>query len=256
MEKDSKEGPRFVVKKWCGAPVLRWLLVVAAAARPEAWRLSACRSPGQERRDVLVLGHLHWCARPPACPPAASHSLVPTAPALRTGTPRVEVPRDSRTPQIRAPFAEISCTSRVSRPKPVRRCLLRACCSRLCRQMPPATMGLTPRPHASRKHPCATTKTPHCRPSPPTRHHCLRRRPGSRRRRRLQHRVGLLWARLPPRLHLALAEDALGLPAVQPRVGVCEDREDRDLRQPRLSARAARWPGTVLSEVTGVSEVF
>ena len=197
------------------------------------------------------------CTGAPACPPARPPAVVSCplhlhyAPA--PGTPRVEVPRDSRTPQIRAPFAEISCTSRVSRPKPVRRCLLRACCSRLCRQMPPATMGLTPRPHASRKHPCATTKTPHCRPSPPTRHHCLRRRPGSRRRRRLQHRVGLLWARLPPRLHLALAEDALGLPAVQPRVGVCEDREDRDLRQPRLSARAARWPGTVLSEVTEVS---
>ena len=40
VEKDSKEGPRFVVKKWCGSrPVPGWLPAVATA-RPEAWRLS------------------------------------------------------------------------------------------------------------------------------------------------------------------------------------------------------------------------
>ena len=183
-------------------------------------------------------------------PPASLPAVVPCPLHLHCAprhTPRAEAPRDS--PQIRAPFAEISCTSRVSRPKPVRRCLLRACCSRLCRRMHAtrhATRGLQPTParlaQASVWHyrDAALPPKPH-----PTRHHCLRRRPGPRRRRGLQHRVGLLWARLPPRLHLALAEDALGLPAVQPRVGVCEDREDRHLRQPRLSARAARWPGTV-----------
>ena len=51
----------------------------------------------------------------------------------------------------------------------MRRCLLRACCSRLCRRMHAtrhATWACNPRPHASRKHPCGTTETPHCRPNP------------------------------------------------------------------------------------------
>ena len=39
VEKDSKEGPRFVVKKWCSRPVPAWLPAVATA-RPEASRLS------------------------------------------------------------------------------------------------------------------------------------------------------------------------------------------------------------------------
>jgi hypothetical protein len=35
------------------------------------------------------------------------------------------------------------------------------------------------------------------------------------------------------------------VPAVQPRVGVCEDREDRHLRQPRLNTHARRGPQCV-----------
>ena len=176
--------------------------------------------------------------RPPARPrPSCSrtyctHAAHLARPALRR--------RAARMAQIRAPSAEISCTSRVSRPKPVRRCLLRTYRSPSCvvRRRPRHTP--VPRPHASRQTRVRlpgrrTVATPH------RRHHCLlRRRPGPRRRRRLQHRVGLLRARLPPGLHLTLAQDALGLPALQPRVGVCEDREDRDLRQPRLIASAAR----------------
>ena len=58
-------------------------------------------------------------------------------------------------------------------------------------------------------------------------------RPG--RRRRVLDRVGLLRARLPPRLHLAVAQDALRLPPLQSRVGVCQNRKDRHRRSTRLS---------------------
>ena len=69
--------------------------------------------------------------RPPCSRAHCTHAAHLARPALRR--------RAARMAQIRAPSAEISCTSRVSRPKPVRRCLL---CTRaaalLCRQTPPA----------------------------------------------------------------------------------------------------------------------
>lgn len=51
---------------------------------------------------------------------------------------------------------------------------------------------------------------------------CRRRRPP-----RPEHRLGHVRARVPPRLHPALAQDALRLPAVQPRVGVQVKRGGR-----------------------------
>ena len=112
VEKDSKEGPRFVVKKWCGAPVLRWLLVVAAAARPEAWRLSACRSPGQERRDVLVLGHLHRCARLPPPIRCCSSACIPIVRAARTRARAALAPRSPSRLRPEGPTPEPACPPR------------------------------------------------------------------------------------------------------------------------------------------------
>ena len=104
--------------------------------------------------------------RPPARPrpscsrPYCTHAAHLARPALRR--------RAARMAQIRAPSAEISCTSRVSRPKPVRRCLL---CARaaalLCRQTPPAPPA-SPAPARLAPDPCATARTSHCRHAPPT----------------------------------------------------------------------------------------
>ena len=57
------------------------------------------------------------------------------------------------------------------------------------------------------------------------------------------HRLGLLRARLPPRLHPAVAQDALGLPALQQGVGVCEDREDPSRGRGRRGRRCCRGWG-------------
>lgn len=54
--------------------------------------------------------------------------------------------------------------------------------------------------------------------------------PVAEQRERLEHCVRLLRPRVPPRLHPALAQDQVGLPAVQQGVGVRQDRADSGLR--------------------------
>ena len=76
----------------------------------------------------------------------------------------------------------------------------------------------------------------HARPAPPVASPfsvCVatppsRARPWAGGRCGLQHRVGMLRPRLPPRLHLAVAQNSFSLPLVQPRVGVRTRRFERN----------------------------
>lgn len=185
------------------------------------------------------MGHLHWCAprtrtRPQLrCSPSASAAYSLT---VRT--------RCAPPAQTRAPFAVTSCTSRRLRRKPVR-CRHAACSCSYCARARTCVMialATTPRARggarASQEESCARRRSRRRTRLIPSSRATAPRRPWDSRRCGLQHRLGLLRPRLPSRLYLAVAQDALGVPAVQPRVGVCEDREDRHLRQPRLNTHA------------------
>jgi hypothetical protein len=55
MEVD-KEGPRFVVKKWCVHAALGEI----GRLRASLLSVRMCACAHQERRHLLVMGHLHW----------------------------------------------------------------------------------------------------------------------------------------------------------------------------------------------------
>ena len=157
----------------------------------------------------------------------ALHARGPHPPHPRPIPPRPPWPHPDLLVQTRAPFAATSSTSRRSRRKPVRARSLPWPRALACAARGPPPSAPSPALHPGLP---ASIPPPVSRPA----------RPRARRRCRLLDCVGLLRPRLPPGLHLALAQDPLGLPALQPRVGVRQDREDRDLRQPRLKRRRAR----------------
>ena len=179
--------------------------------------------------------------RPPACPrPPCSRAHCTHA--AHPGTPRAEAPRGSHGADTcaicRNKLYEPSIEAQASAPLPP---LHTPAAALLCRQSPPAPPG-SPAPARLAPDPCATPKTPHCRHAPPTAPLPPPSQTRARRRRRLQHRVGL-----PGTSSTWTASHAGSRRARSARSatasGSLRRREDCDLRQPRLSARRASWPG-------------
>ena len=192
------------------------------------------RGPALRRQEVVRARRAGRCCakrlalRPRVAPPPRRNAVTFWSWDICTGTaPRAAPAHAHPAPQLAPPH-------HAPRPHPPR--ARRRSAPR--RPSPPAR---TPRPNSA--HAAPPRRRRHLRHLPQQAVRAVDRgagQPRARGRRRLLDRVGLLRPRLPPRLHLALAEDALGLPALQPRVGVRQDREDRDVRQPRLeSVRAA-----------------
>ena len=59
IDKDGKDGPRFVVKKWCDEPFLSVHAPSSSLFSMRNRTLASLHNCLQERRHILVLGYLH-----------------------------------------------------------------------------------------------------------------------------------------------------------------------------------------------------